>query len=157
MTNQESNADDELLELYKFYADTSNEVSNRRLRTNRFFVSLLTAVLVAMPIVIDLSDLTAVRLGGMVLIAVVGLGLCVLWFFNIYSYKQLNKGKYTVIHNMEKQLTYSCYTREWAELGEGDSLRRYITHWKVERLVPGLMALPYLVLLVFAVVKLSIF
>lgn len=133
----------DLLQQYKFFAGTSNEVSNRRLKTNRFYVSLLSGILVALPFVLDLDNLTPIRLVAMLLIGFVGVLLCVLWFFNILSYKQLNKGKYEIIHDMEEDLPYPCFKREWEELGEGDVLRKYITHWKVERLVPWLMALPY--------------
>lgn len=144
----------DLLEQYKFYANTSNDVSNRRLRTNRFYVSLLSGILVALPFVIDLDNLTPIRLMAMLIIGFVGVVLCVLWFFNIWSYKQLNEGKYDVIHAMEKHLAYACFKEEWEILGEGDDFWLYIPHWKVERLVPGLMALPYLALVVYAVVNL---
>lgn len=143
------------IELYKFYANTTNEVSNRRLKTNRFFVSLLSGIFVATPVVFDLDNLTPIRFAAMGLLGFVGLSLCVLWFFNILSYKQLNSGKYEVIHAMEQDLPYACYDREWEELQEGTDVWTYIPHWKVERLVPFVLAVPYLVILAFALVGLT--
>lgn len=144
----------DLLEQYKFYAGTSSEVSNRRLKTNRFYVSLLSGILVAFPFVLDLDNLTPFRLVVMLTIGFVGVVIAVVWFFNIWSYKQLNSGKYEVIHDMEEELPYACFTREWEILGEGRHFQKYVTHWKVERMVPWLVAIPYLVLVVFSASRL---
>lgn len=150
MSDNGPDEESDLLEQYKFYAGTSNDVSNRRLRTNRFYVSLLSGILVALPFVLDLNDLTPIRLAAILIIGLVGVMLCVLWFFNILSYKQLNQGKYEVIHDMERELPYPCYKLEWENLGEGKDRCRYIPHWKVERWVPGLMSLPYFAMAIFA-------
>ena len=154
MSNNDPDEESELLQQYKHFASTSNEVSNRRLKTNRFYVSLLSGILVVLPLVLDLDNLTDIRLVAILIIGFVGVVLCILWFFNILSYKQLNKGKYKVIHEMEEDLPYACFKREWEILGEGEDISRYITHWKVERLVPGMLALPYLALMVFALNRL---
>lgn len=153
--NDPGDEDPDLFKQYEFYASTSSQVSDRRLRTNRFYVSLLSGVLVVVPVVFDLESLSPIRLAAMALVGFVGLSLCVLWFFNIWSYKQLNAGKYAVIHAMEQELPYACYDREWDELSEGRDFRTYIPHWKVERLVPFVLAVPYLLLLAFALYKLA--
>lgn len=144
----------DLLDQYKFYAGTSSEVSNRRLKTNRFYVSLLSGILVAFPFVFDLDNLTPFKLIVMFTIGFVGVVIAVVWFFNILSYKQLNSGKYEVIHEMEEDLPYACFTREWELLGEGGDVDKYLTHWKVERLIPWLVAIPYLVIMVFSASRL---
>lgn len=156
MSGSDSDERSDLLEQYKFYAGTSNDVSNRRLRTNRFYVSLLSGILVVLPFVLDLDNLTPIRLAGMVLIGFVGVLLCVLWYYNIKSYKQLNEGKYEIIHEMEENLPYPCYTKEWEILGEGRDKEKYITHWSVERWVPRMLAIPYLILGLFGLFRLII-
>lgn len=140
----------DLMDQYQFYAATTSDVSNRRLRTNQFYLSLLSGILVVLPFVLDLDNPRRVRLLAMLTVGLVGVVVSVVWFFNILSYRQLNGGKYAVVHEMEEHLPYDCFTREWELLGEGEDSRRYITHWKVERLVPWLVAIPYLVLVVYA-------
>lgn len=89
------------------------------------------------------------------MIGLVGVALCVNWFFNIWSYKQLNAGKYKVIRDMEEDRPHACYTDEWNEyLDEGENFRTYLTHWKVERMVPAIPAVPYLLLFIYAVARL---
>lgn len=144
----------DLLEQYKFYAQTSSDVSDRRLRTNRFYVSLLSGILVVFPFTLDLGNPNPISLMLMFTIGFVGTVVAVVWFFNILSYKQLNSGKFEVIHDMEDELPYPCFRREWEILEEGKDFNRYLTHWKVERIVPGLVAIPYLGLMVFALVQL---
>lgn len=145
-----------LLEQYKFYAGTSGEVSNRRLQTNRFYVSLLSGILVVLPFVFDLDNLTDVRLAAILLIGFVGVALCVLWFLNVWSYKQLNQGKYAVIHEMEQEdeVPYPAYDREWDELDRGENFWTYLEHWKVERVVPWVLAVPYMAMFLFALFNL---
>jgi hypothetical protein len=72
-----------------------------------------------------------------------GLALCILWSVNILSYRQLNSGKFRVIHEMEQQLPYRSYTREWEILKDRKAYIR-LTH--VERYVPYLFAISYLLL-----------
>lgn len=143
-----------LLEQYKFYAQTSSDVSDRRLRTNRFYVSLLSGILVVFPFTLELENPTPISLMMMFTIGFVGTVVAVVWFFNILSYKQLNSGKFEVIHDMEDSLPYPCYQQEWEILEEGKQVKKYLSHWKVERLVPGLVAIPYIGLMVFALVQL---
>lgn len=145
----------ELLEQYKFYAQTTSDVSDRRLETNRFYVSLLSGILVVSPFTLGLDDFTTISLLLLFAIGFVGTVVAVVWFFNILSYKQLNSGKFEVIHEMEDALPYPCFQREWKRLEEGRQVSTYLTHWRVERLVPMLVAIPYIGLMVFALVQLS--
>ena len=140
-----------LVEQYKVYVNRSSDVSNRRLKTNRFYVSLLSGGIAAIGLLVQPQELSSIRVLGLGVIGVVGVALCVNWLFNIWSYEQLNEGKYAVIHDMEKKLPHSCYKEEWEKLDEGENNRTYLTHWKVERVVPGILALPYLLLALYAV------
>lgn len=47
------------------------------------------------------------------------------------------------VRDMEEDLPYACFKREWKILGEGGNVDKYLVHWKVERLVPWKVAIPY--------------
>lgn len=139
-----------LIEQYKTYVNRSNDVSNRRLKTNQFYVSLLSGGIAAIGLLVKPQRLTGIQYIGLIVVGLVGVALCVTWFFNIWSYKQLNQGKYQVIHDMEQKLPHACYTDEWSKLEEGKNNRLYLEHWKVERAVPVILAIPYLSLAIYA-------
>ena len=50
------------------------------------------------------------------------------WFIVIRSYRQLNTGKFAALHELETELAYPFFKREWALLEEGKNLSRY---WKL--------------------------
>ncbi len=86
-------------------------------------------------------------------VAILGLILCLIWFINIRSYKQLNAGKFKIIGEMEEQLPFSCYKKEWEILGKGKESKKYLQLTRVEQYVPFILAIPYLLLLVYSLIK----
>jgi hypothetical protein len=68
----------------------------------------------------------------MIFLSVVCLLLTVFWFFTITSYRQLNKGKFQLIFELEEKLKNSLYEREWKILKSGvgyretSSIEKYI-------------------------------
>ena len=140
----------ELLEQYTTYVDTTLNVSNRRMRNNRFYVLLLSGTLAVVSVLADTQIIEEV---GLLLAGLIGLSLCVLWYLSIVSYKQLNSGKYDVIKQMEEDLPAEPFADEWDILNQGDDWRSYITHTRVERKIPGALAIPYLIITAFAIIQ----
>src|ERR1700730_14642081 len=91
-----------LLEQYKLYVEMADRVSARRADTNKFYISLLTALLALLSIVIERNALPRFQNAIILVVAVLGLVLCYVWIINIRSYRQLNSGKFKVIHEMEQ-------------------------------------------------------
>ena len=141
----------ELIEQYTKYVDTTLDVSNRRLRNNRFYVLLLSGTLAVISV---LANTDIIQEVGLLIAGLSGFALCVLWYGSILSYKQLNRGKYAVINEMEAELPAAPFRREWAHLEEGDDWRTYITHTRVERKIPGILAVPYLLIAIYAIFQL---
>jgi hypothetical protein len=81
------------------------------------------------------------------IVSILGLILCVLWYINIQSYKQLNAGKFEVIRDIEQYLPYLCYSKEWKILGEGKESKKYFQLTKVEQYVPLIFFIPYVLML----------
>lgn len=150
--NDSSDADrTEVIDQYTTYVNTTLNVSNRRMRNNRFYVLLLSGTLAILSV---LADTQIIEEAGLLLAGLLGFALCVLWYLSIVSYKQLNSGKYEVITSMEEDLPAEPFDDEWEVLDEGQNWRTYITHTRVERKIPGVLAIPYLLISIYAVSQL---
>lgn len=147
----DADAAPELIEQYTTYVDTTLNVSNRRMRNNRFYILLLSGTLAVISVLADTQIIEEV---GLLLAGLLGLALCVLWYLSIVSYKQLNSGKYRVIEEMEEELPFSPFDREWEILDGGDNWRTYITHTRVERKIPVVIGIPYMLIVIWAALRL---
>jgi energy-coupling factor transporter transmembrane protein EcfT len=129
----------------------ADRLSQRRAQTNQFYLTVLSALVVILSLVISnklyLSFLNLV-IG---VVGVVGIIFCFIWHFNIQSYRQLNTGKFAVIHEMEAKLSYAPFKREWEELGEGKDNKKYFPLTHVEKYLPWVMALLYGFLIICAI------
>ena len=146
-----------LLEQYKLYVQMADNVSARRSQTNQFYISVVSALLAVVALVGKLFGGEINSRPGLInisfiAITVLGLGLCLIWFANLLSYRQLNTGKFTVIHEMEEQLPYPCYDREWDVLGRGTSPRKYLPLTHIEQYVPAIVAVPFLIVLLYTII-----
>lgn len=140
-----------LLEQYKLYVEMTDRLSARRNDASKFYTSLLTALL-AIPFILGQDfPMLAQRLTFLG-IGCLGLALCLIWVLNINSYKQLASLKFKVIHEMEQDLPFECYQREWEILGT--NYKKYRRLNKVESYVPLLFGLLFLIIIVVSAVVL---
>lgn len=146
------NRDSVLIEQYKIYVELTDRVSSRRVDASKFYVSVLTALLVVIPFAVDQNTPTNLRRPMFLILGLLGLALCLLWMLNIRSYSQLNRLKFSIITQMEKQLPFPCYQKEWQLLGqEGKNSPKYVRLSKVEAFVPMFLAIPFFVLIVMSI------
>lgn len=139
-----------LLEQYKFYVEISDRISQRRMNTNTFFISVNTLLLTIA------SSLKNVTLSEVVFIGILGCILSFVWNLNLNSYIQLNSGKYRVIHEIENLLPLSLYAYEWDILGKGKEKNKY---WKlscVEKFVPTIFCIIYIIFTVNCIMNICI-
>ena len=108
-----------LLEQYKLYVEMADRISSRRLKTNQFYISVLSGILALLSIFAKNQALSINNSFYLILISFICILLCGIWYANIKSYKQLNKIKFEVIHDMESCLPYACYENEWNIEKEG--------------------------------------
>ena len=139
-----------LLEQYKLYVEMADRISNRRAQTNRFYISLLSGLLALLSIAVGRNLFSDFQTIVFSVISVLGLTLCSLWNINIRSYRQLNSGKFKVIHELEQHLPFPCYDREWEILEEGKKAKKYLQLTRVEQYVPFILAIPYILLLLYS-------
>ncbi len=137
-----------LLEEYKIFVETSETVVARRQAANSFFLSVNSALLAALGVLSQTSLATAVSRLAFLAIGAAGTLLCVEWRVLIRSYRQLNTGKFLVIHLLERQLPASLFQAEWIALGEGKDPKKYKPVTSVERIIPILLILLFVVIVV---------
>jgi len=138
-----------LLEQYKLYVEMADRVSDRRERTNRFYISLLLLLLALLSVVITKDVLEKLQKFAFMAVAMLGLVLCALWELNIRSYRKLNSGKFTIIHEMEQHLPYKCYDREWKILNDGQGIK-YLQLTRIEQWIPIVVAVLYALLFIYS-------
>lgn len=139
-----SKADDHLLEQYKLYVDSSQSLSDRRLSTNNYLLTINSSLL-------TLVGLLASLLGDrkpLIMIAAAGFLLSLAWSLLLTSFKRLNAAKFEVIHEVEHHLPANLFQEEWRRLNSGGR-RLYTPMSDLERVIPFLFLLFYLVLGVF--------
>ena len=78
------------------------------------------------------------------LLALVGLIICVIFWVLLRSYKQLNTGKFKVIHEIEQRLPLALYNYEWKILEEGRNKKVYYPFSHVELLIPWVFGFIYI-------------
>ena len=141
---------DHLLEQYKLYVEMTDRGTTRRAHTNRFYVSLLSGLLALLSIVVTkdgVAGIPTIVLSG---IAVLGMLLCILWFFTIRDYRRLNGAKFQVINEMEQHLPSRPYDREWEIVKKEKKGRKYVGLSKIEQYVSLLVAIPFLLLFLYS-------
>ena len=136
----------DLLEQYKLYVQSAENVSSRRVTSNRYLLTL-NAALVA------LYGLQSANFGQgywTLLIPLIGIPVSMLWYLIIKSHADLNRIKFDVIHEFERHLPAAMYVHEWrlAEEGQGTAYRAVT---KIERWIPILFAGLHVVLTIMVI------
>ena len=124
--------DSTVLEMYRMTVEMADRVSQRRQAANSFYLSISTAFLSAFYLFRP-SDLDIL---SSLLVSICGISLCLLWLRNIASYKDLNAGKFVVIHALEERLGCTPYKAEWKYLQRGTTKSKYRPFTDTERHVP---------------------
>ena len=133
-----------LLEQYKLYVQSAENVSARRVASNRYLLTL-NAALVAL-----YGGLQSAGLGQnywLLSVPVTGMLASFLWYQIIKSYRDLNTVKFKVIHELEQHLPAALFRYEWelAEHGQGKSYNP-VTH--IEQWLPLAFCALHLILAV---------
>ena len=140
----------DLLEQYKLYVQSAENVSARRVISNRYLLTLNAAL-------IALYGLQSANFGQgfwTLLIPVIGIPVSLLWYLIIKSHADLNRIKFDVIHEFEQHLPAAMYKYEW-ELAKGGQGKNYRAVTTIERWVPTLFAVLHVVLAVMIILSIA--
>lgn len=103
-----------LFEQYKLYVEMTDRLSARRQLANNFFLAINGALLSVAGLLQKLQSDTSEGIGfSGIILAIIGIAVCILWSRWVSDYRHLAKVRYHVIHSMEQQLSYQCYHDEW--------------------------------------------
>lgn len=136
----------DLLEQYKLYVQSAENVSARRVASSRYLLTLNSAI-------VALYGLQAASLGQgywMIPIPILGFAVSLLWHQIIKSHSDLNAVKFKIIHELEQHLPAAIYTLEWrlANKGQGKSYRAVT---RFEQWIPLIFSSIHAVLLIIIV------
>ena len=126
---------------YSLYLEMADRLSGRRALANSFFLTANMAIISSFVLVLK-DKTTPVPLWVIPLILAACL-LCMIWFLVVKSYKQLNSGKFKVIHEFEYSLPTKPFAREWEALGHGENWLKYFQLSYVEQIVPWIFIVIY--------------
>ncbi|MXW12384.1 MAG: hypothetical protein F4Z73_05875, partial [Synechococcus sp. SB0668_bin_13] len=94
---------DQLLEIYKLHAELADRVSQRREGANRLHVSLLSAFLVFLAALLRFGSGEIPASVLLLFSGIIGMAVSGSWYIVIRSYRQLNKGKFATLHELEQK------------------------------------------------------
>lgn len=125
----------DLLEQYKLYVQSAENVSARRVASSSYLLTLNTAL-------VALYGIQSASFGEnwwTLLVPFAGFFVSWLWGRIIKSHADLNRVKFDVIHEFEEHLPAAMYKYEW-QLAEGGQGKAYRAVTAIERWIPGLFA-----------------
>ena len=125
-----------LLEMYKIHAQAADDVSRRRDSANRMHLGATTSIGIALAIITRFGTGEVPEWVVVIVLCTLG-GLVQLgWLGAIQSYRQLNQHKFSVLLEMEKELPFAFYTKEYDAYGRGSDGKLYRELTKVEKRLP---------------------
>ena len=138
----------DLIEQYKAYLATSEDVLTRRQNTSNFYTTLNTSILTfATTISGVILGLPVVKNSMLVVsiitfvVSLIGILLNWNWFSLLESYGRLNGAKMRVISEMEKNLPANVYNTEWKVMSEKLYGGRYVSFTSIEKRIPIFFAI----------------
>lgn len=106
------NQEEIIFQQYKLYTEQKDTFVDRSFITNKFYLVLVLALILAMLMTKDISF--AYGLSSIFIFSAAGCAVCVLWWINVDSYNFLLKVKLSkVVEEIEKKLPVQPFTQEF--------------------------------------------
>jgi hypothetical protein len=171
---------DEVFKIYQLAVEMADRHSSRRTTSNSFFLTLQSALIAGVGLFIKSQDsFTNSTYFSMLVLAFLGIVLCVSWVLTIKSYKDLSSAKWGVILETEKSLPTKPFTDEWKLLETDNYLqwkndmsgykrpkrlfkwlrerhKYYTPQSSVERYIPSVLIVGYIIIVIVAIVGLVV-
>lgn len=138
----EGSFSNDILEQYKLYVGSAENVSSRRVASSSYLLTMNVA-LVAFYGFQYASLSPDLRI---LLVPILGIFISLLWIRIIKSHKNLNSIKFEIIHELERQLPAALFTYEWQKAGEGHG-KPYCSVTNIEQRIPWAFSFLHLILL----------
>lgn len=161
-------------EEFKFYYDSAEKVTDRRIALNQWNYTICSAIVLAVAAVskwvIANPDFFAVGVGIILLLSLMAVLFCSLWIGLIRDYKRLNNAKFDVLNAMAPQLTFGAapddarisfepLKKEWDSLQQAEALQEVssinviaLKSSNIEYLIPKAFRILFVVVILLAIV-----
>lgn len=139
------NDKDILLEQYRIAVSSADNVSARREGSNKYYLSV-NSILAG--VALYNGDSSGLSEWVVIGLSIFGIVVSVVWWFALADYRALNSAKFNLIHKMEKDLPFAFFTEEWKLLKKGEDFKAYNKLSRVERTLPAIFGVVYIVLIV---------
>lgn len=143
---EDTNYEDHYLEQYRMYLHIFNSTTDRRNKSNEFFLGLNTAIIGVLGY-LETKGFNNTTSVIFLFAPLVGIAICYCWYQIIISYKMLSRAKFVVIHNIEEKLPLSLFKTEWELLGKGIDFSKYRKISSIEKNIPIVFIILYSVIL----------
>lgn len=142
MSSSNPNSAD-LIKQYDIYARDLGNIGTRHSQTSSMYVSILSALLVFLSLTGEDKPLGEIGYVAILSVAFLGMLICVLWYLHIQSFGCLYRAKFGVLREMEQQLPFHCYKREWELLDP-----KFLFFSRIERFITLILTIPFIILLI---------
>ena len=130
-----------LLEQYKLFVNTSLDVTTKRMEANKFHLTLNSVIFAIASYMTAINQYIII-----ILFSAVGILISFVWRRSISSFKELNTGKFVVIHGLEKYLPAKMF--KWEEVR---CLQKYHGLTSTEKYYPIIFMILYFVLIAVSI------
>lgn len=138
-----------ILEQYKLFLQTSEDLVDRRQQVNNFYISISSALAAFMGVIFSMNlDQNTKWIVGL-MFCIVGIVVSISWSKILTSYGNLNSSKMRIISNIERQLPMSLFDAEWAALSDKLNSKKYVSFTESERVIPRLFGITYFFMMIF--------
>ncbi|MBQ1716095.1 MAG: hypothetical protein II035_07060 [Firmicutes bacterium] len=145
----------ELVEQYKMFQKTSEDLVARRQSVNSFYISVNSALTGLLGVALGVFD-DSVKLIVAAFMCVAGIILDISWINILEAYGTLNAAKMKVIKLLEEQLPVMLYDAEWRIMSDKLNNKKYVSFTDSEKRIPKLFFGLYVIILV-GVIAVAIF
>ena len=158
LSNTVLQTDNMLLEQYKLFVTTSEDLVKRKQGVNQFYVTLNSIIVSAVitvlcalgkfPLIFGINA-SCILAGSL---AVLGGIVCFSWISMLSAYGKLNSGKMDVIINIEKKLPLNLFDKEWEMVVGKYKNKKYVSFTKKEKSIAIIFATVFAALLAISII-----
>ncbi|MBQ3602201.1 MAG: toll/interleukin-1 receptor domain-containing protein [Clostridia bacterium] len=142
-----------LLEQYKLFLQTSEDLVNRRQNVNSFYISISSALVAIMGVLFAMDFGQRAKLIIVLFFCIIGIILSISWSKILSCYGNLNSSKMKIISNIEKKLPLSLFDAEWAALSDKLNKKKYVSFTESEQVIPRLFCCVYFLAIIFIIIS----
>ncbi|MGN1125471.1 MAG: hypothetical protein ACI4SM_04725 [Candidatus Gastranaerophilaceae bacterium] len=135
---------------YKLYAEQKERFIDRSFTTNKFYTILVLVLVVANFLT---ANILIAKVAAPLILSVIGVVICWLWWLNMDSYNCLIKIKFSkVIEELEKKLPVQPYNMEYRAISDYRKNKKVFLFSDMQKIFAILMLLIFLITFLYEVI-----